>query len=114
MKRIVDAIKDKLKGKPFSLRSPNWESTRKQHLISEPFCAACGNTKNLQVHHIKPFHVYPELELEKSNLITLCEEKGDSGCHLKVGHLGNWKYINPNVIKDAKIKLEALKKVSVL
>lgn len=56
----------------------------------------CGNEKNLEVHHIQPFHLQPELELDQSNLITLCEAIG-ADCHLRQGHLGNWKGCNPNI-----------------
>jgi 5-methylcytosine-specific restriction endonuclease McrA len=55
MTRIINAIKEKLKGKPLSLRSPRWEATRKNHLKLQPSCAACGITNHLQVHHKKPF-----------------------------------------------------------
>jgi len=98
--RLYKAIKEAVKGKPLKLRSPRWETVRKRHLKSFPACAACGCEQQLQVHHIKPFHLYPELELENSNLITLCENKGYQ-CHLNVGHLGSWKKENPNVVQDA-------------
>lgn len=111
MTRIINAIKEKLKGKPLSLRSPHWETTRKHHLQLEPACAACGITSHLQVHHKQPFHLHPELELVQSNLITLCEQKGDAGCHLKLGHLGDWKSFNPNIEMDAKAKLQLIAKV---
>lgn len=98
--RLFKAIKEAVKGKPLSLRSPEWETVRKSHLKSFPNCAACGANDNLQVHHIKPFHLHPELELEQSNLITLCEGKHNR-CHLNIGHLGNWKKENPSVVEDA-------------
>jgi 5-methylcytosine-specific restriction protein A len=109
MIRFVVAIKEKLQGKPFSVRSSKWQTVRKNFLESHKTCASCGNSNNLQVHHKKPFHIHPELELESTNLITLCEEKGDAGCHLKIGHLGDWKSYNPNVEKDAKKNLRSLK-----
>jgi hypothetical protein len=43
-----------------------------------------------------PFHIRPNLELDPSNLITLCR-----GHHLYVGHNGNWKLWNPRVREDA-------------
>lgn len=84
-------------------RSKEWSKIRKQHLIDNPSCAACGETKKLEVHHIKPFHLHPELELEPTNLITLCEtaSKGII-CHLNIGHNGNYKDINENVLQDAE------------
>jgi 5-methylcytosine-specific restriction endonuclease McrA len=110
MKRIVTAVKDAIKGKPFKLRSPKWDNVRDNFIKTHKTCAACGGDDNLQVHHIEPFHLHPQKELDVDNLIVLCEE-GFTRCHLKVGHLGNWKKINPNVLTDAakllkKAKLE--------
>lgn len=84
-------------------RSKEWSKVRKQHLIDNPCCAACGETKKVEVHHIKPFHLNPELELDPSNLITLCETatKGII-CHLFIGHRGCYKDFNPNVREDAE------------
>ena len=48
-------------------------------------CAECGETKELQVHHIKPWKNNKELRYVVSNGITLCRK-----CHLKA-HGGNWK-----------------------
>ena len=91
-------------------RSSKWTSTRKHHLEKNGECALCGGKKKLNVHHIKPFHVHPELELEPSNLITLCEDKGDGVyCHLFFGHLGSFKSINENLLDDIAIWRERLK-----
>jgi hypothetical protein len=85
-------------------RSPQWAKVRKKHLKNNSECAVCGGTKQLNVHHIKPFHLHPELELDSTNLITLCENASYGIiCHLLIGHLGNYKNINPNSIQDAKI-----------
>lgn len=90
-------------------RSSKWNKVRKEHLKNNPTCALCGGTKKLNVHHIRPFHVHPELELEPSNLITLCEDKGEGiYCHLFFGHLGNYKSINVTVVEDIKIWREKL------
>ena len=90
-------------------RSKEWNKVRKQHLINNPFCAACGETKKLEVHHIKPFHLYPELELDPDNLITLCETASNGIiCHLCIGHRGNYKDCNPNVKQDAEAMIEFL------
>ena len=77
-------------------RSPHWPAARRAHLKREPFCRYCGHLDNLEVHHVVPFHLHPELELEESNFITLCEQMSRE-CHLKLGHLGNWKNSNPQV-----------------
>jgi hypothetical protein len=85
-------------------RSPKWAATRKEHLKNNPKCVICEGTQQLNVHHIKPFHLHPELELEPTNLVTLCEcASYGIICHLFVGHLGSYKNINPNSVEDAKI-----------
>jgi hypothetical protein len=60
---------------------------------------ACGGRVSLEVHHLMPYQKYPELELDKNNLITLCESK--SKCHWIIGHLLNWRSYNPNAKADA-------------
>lgn len=80
-------------------RSPKWPHVEKLHLKLEPVCAACGSNKKLNVHHKKPFHLFPELELDLNNLITLCMDKE---CHIKIGHGGNFKDYNPDVAEDAQ------------
>lgn len=109
LKRFYNAIKEAVKGKPLKVRSPRWDNVREYHLEIYPTCAACGCNDNTQVHHIKPFHLYPELELDRNNLITLCENK-ETKCHLKIGHLGSWKKINPDVVQNASEFKENLSK----
>src|SRR3990167_4769505 len=91
-------------------RSPEWRVVRKQHITKFPFCALCGSTKILEVHHKKPFHLHPELELDPSNLITLCES-GKNGivCHRAFGHLGDYKSVNNDIDSDVKVWNEKLK-----
>lgn len=86
-------------------RSPKWRAVEKAHLKRHPSCAACGGRRFLQVHHVKPFAKHPELELEPSNLITLC--MGPREDHLRVGHLGRWTDSNPNVVHHAAVLLGA-------
>ncbi len=82
-------------------RSEHWRTVRKQHLEIEPHCALCGGNSKLEVHHIHPFHIHPDLELDPHNLITLCEaDKDGVNCHLLFGHLGNFKSWNETVISD--------------
>jgi len=83
-------------------RSPEWHRVAKEHLLREPACVACGyRGRGLQVHHIKPFHLHPDLELDPHNLITLCEIKSRDH-HLLLGHLDDWEAYNPNVRHDVK------------
>ena len=90
-------------------RSGKWATVRKQHLIDHPACAGCGETSKVEVHHIQPFHLNPELELDPDNLITLCENASYGViCHLNIGHSGNYKHCNENVVEDAKIMYNRL------
>ncbi len=79
-------------------RSGGWHTVEKHFLESHSTCAACGGHTHLQVHHIRPFHLVPELELDVNNLITLC--MGRKECHLRLGHGGNFKAYNPHVKTD--------------
>lgn len=88
-----------------SPRSKEWSKVRDAWIKENHVCAACGGTENLQVHHVKPFQFYPELELDPTNFITLCE-KPSRNCHLNIGHSGDWKAWNPNVVEDAKLMLK--------
>lgn len=81
-------------------RSDKWEAFAKKCKAAHPYCAYCGGTAKLQAHHIAPFHLHPELELDESNVIILCELP-DSDHHLHIGHLGNFKSEgNPHVRED--------------
>ena len=79
-------------------RSSRWPNVRARHLMKEPKCRACGGVRRLNVHHIKPFHLFPELEEVDSNLLTLCEGSHGINCHFVFGHLGNWQAYNESVI----------------
>jgi 5-methylcytosine-specific restriction endonuclease McrA len=81
-------------------RSGQWPTVEKHFLEEHPACAACGGTERLNVHHIKPFHVFPELELDPNNLITLCMMIGRED-HLMIGHGGSFKQWVPDVRKYA-------------
>lgn len=83
----------------FAKRAPKWANIRKTHLEKYPKCAACGTTKNLEVHHIIPVHLDPGKELDYDNLITLCSNQ----CHILFGHLMNFKSWNKDVIKDSEV-----------
>lgn len=89
----------------FAIRSPKWQQVRKKHLDKQNQCQFCGNSKNLEVHHIVPVHTNPELELDPDNLITLC----DKNCHLLIGHLMNFKSWNPEVINECGVMKEKIK-----
>ncbi|MFM0141712.1 HNH endonuclease [Paraburkholderia sp. RL18-085-BIA-A] len=100
IKRLVDAAKGK--HPVTAARSGHWSTVRKQHLILHPVCELCGGSEDLEVHHVRPFHLHPDLELDPSNLVTLCEaKKGGINCHLAFGHLGNFRSFNVDVRADA-------------
>lgn len=109
---LIQLVSDVLKGKPLSKpRSSKWSKVRNNLVAERVKCAACGGEERLEVHHIKPFHLHPELELEPSNLIVLCESgSGGMNCHLAIGHLGSYKSFNVEVINDSaswKRKIES-------
>lgn len=77
-------------------RSPKWSTFRKNVLGKRPKCAACGRTEFVELHHIQPYHLRPELELDITNVVPLCEGIG-AGCHLLLGHLGDYRSWNPDI-----------------
>lgn len=86
-------------------RSDQWPKVKKKHLLLNPRCAACESRKNKVAHHIKPFHLFPELELDPENLVTLCNK----GHHLLFGHLMDYMSYNMNVLTDVAIWNERIK-----
>lgn len=101
---LIQHIRDRIQGKApkGSRRSDQWPKVRAAWLKKHPECALCGGTEKLEVHHMVAFHLDPSRELDPKNFITLCEAKHNGvNCHLAWGHLGNFKKINPSVVKDA-------------
>ena len=94
-----------LKKLRYAVRSPKWSNVRKDHLKQYPQCMACGRDSKLEVHHIKPVHLFPELELDPSNLVTLCADP----CHITFGHLMNFKSYNKTVEEDCAVYLNKVK-----
>lgn len=110
IKELINHIQDRLSGKvpAGSKRSDKWPEVREAHLKIQPYCKCCGGKNKLQVHHLKPFHLHPELELNPKNLITLCEDSVHN-CHILFGHLRNFKSFNVNCPKDVKIWSDKVK-----
>ena len=81
-------------------RSGQWRAVRSAYIDGHATCEACGfggdKDDLLEVHHVLDFRLFPEKELDSTNLITLCPR-----CHLVFGHLGDWKAFNPCVREDA-------------
>ena len=101
IKQITDAMLGKA---PIAAkRSSKWAGVRADYLKLNPVCESCGRADKLEVHHVVPFHIAPELELNPSNLLSLCENKKNGvNCHLFFGHLGDYKSYNVDAIADAK------------
>jgi hypothetical protein len=104
---VTEAIMDD-QGALGHARSPHWHAVREAHITREPTCQGCGLSHGLNVHHVKPFHLHRDLELDPANLITLCESAGHN-CHLWLGHLGSWKSFNARVRIWAKAFFRAIK-----
>lgn len=90
------SLSDLLAGRPLVGRSPAWPALARKWVTAHPTCAACGTARRLEVHHLRPVHVAPELELSEQNLLALCREH-----HLLIGHLGAWISWNSSAVADA-------------
>lgn len=53
-----------------------WYAMRAKVRKEHPYCAYCGATSRLEVHHIKSVRLHPELMFDKNNLLVLCHS-----CH---------------------------------
>ena len=58
-------------------------------------CVDCGSKENIELHHIKPFSLFPELRMVDENAKILCKS-----CHVKTDSYG-WRFYNKN-FKDYK------------
>lgn len=92
-------------------RSPQWRPLRNAIVEAHPYCSMCGVKQPLEVHHKKPYHIAPELELVESNCCVLCRH-----CHFYWGHdpdgpsggeKPSWSKYNPNI--DEAIKRYGVK-----
>jgi len=94
----LKTLTDRLQGKapPGARRSPEWRRVRQLYMSDIDSCSVCSRRRGLEAHHIIPFHLAPDLELDPLNLIALCRR-----CHLFVGHLGSWARFNPQIREDA-------------
>lgn len=79
-------------------RSGRWARVRREHLSREPACVVCGRMRDLEVHHVQPFHDNPDLELDPANLATCCHD-----CHFVVAHACDWKSWRPEFRSLAKL-----------
>lgn len=101
-KQLSSYTRSKVPPKPLVKRSPEWRKVRAEFIRENGGrCALCGLKTNLEVHHIIPVHLAKDRELDKTNLLVLCENKSIY-CHFVLGHLMNWMAYNPTVVKDVK------------
>lgn len=92
----------------FTKRDPGWGALRREIIAEFKQCAACGSKKELEAHHVVPFHLAPEREMDKRNLIVLCRDD-----HYTFGHFKNWKRWNPDVRRDVVVYRNALERSKV-
>lgn len=90
-----------------SARSGEWPRVRAEFLRTHPVCAVCGATKDLEVHHVIPFHKRPDLELAKENLIVVC--RGKRNDHFYQAHSADWRAANPHIAEDAALMRKRIK-----
>ena len=64
---------------------------KKLYIMQNPYCEfhlIFGANVKAEVHHIFPVHVFKDLVDHPGNLISLCRKYG---CHLFIGHSGNFQ-----------------------
>jgi hypothetical protein len=69
-----------------------WRQVSRAYRARHPRCALCHRDKNIEAHHIVPWHKSAELRYDDNNLISLCRDD-----HFKFGHFNNWKLSNPGI-----------------
>jgi hypothetical protein len=71
---------------------------------AHPRCEWDNCSDQIEVHHIKPISVYPELASDTNNMISL----GAKRCHLVVGHGNNYgKYYIENIREICRLRIIA-------
>lgn len=75
-----------------------WREARGRFIKLQPGCQMCGAQKELQVHHVYPWHLFPALRFELNNLVTLCQP-----CHFRFGHFRDWKGFNIEILELCEI-----------
>lgn len=78
---VIPALPDAIEAN----RSPHWPEMVRGFLAEYPRCAGCERKADT-AHHVKPFHLFPDLELVEGNLVAVCLP-----CHFVLCHLGDWR-----------------------
>jgi len=94
--------------------SRSWAAHKamQQFRFANRYCAWCGRSKRLDVHHIYPVSVAPEMAADLDNMIMLCRKPQ---CHLQVGHNGDYarRYVsNVEYICSERNVIRSLKGVT--
>ena len=63
-------------------RTYKWRKLKSEIIKQQPYCAICGVTVGLQVHHVQPPRGDASLFYAPENLIVLCEH-----CHRRLTQL---------------------------
>ena len=72
-----------------------WNKLKQKYLQENPKCEWCGQDADT-VHHIIPVHVNRDLEMEESNLMSLCDNRTRK-CHFIVAHYCHWVKYNDKI-----------------
>jgi 5-methylcytosine-specific restriction enzyme A len=89
--RLLNLKKYKSDAKNLLYQSAEWKELRKKVMHRDNYmCTKCKTknsiTNSLQVEHVKPKSIYPELMFDLNNVITLCKR-----CHAKTITFGRAK-----------------------
>jgi len=75
----------------------SWQRCRKAFLAKVgKQCVCCSSKKQIEVHHIQPRHIRPDLAVDQTNLIALCHD-----CHFHLAHGNNYRKYNNNIMDVA-------------
>lgn len=91
-------------------RHSGWGPASHLYVLRYPSCYVCGRLvwKGLKavcpysIHHALPFHLYPELEMDEANWVTVCEYRSFN-CHFVAGHLLDWRSWNADIRKQGPV-----------
>lgn len=77
--------------------TPDYRAWREEVLKRDGYlCQMCGKSGQMEVHHIKPKRLFPELTLDHANGITLCKK-----CHQTIvtGREGAFCFIFSRIVR---------------
>lgn len=69
-------------------RDPRFPARERDFLRRHPACVGCGRPATT-AHHVIPFHVRPDLEMDEGNWAAV-----EKDCHYVIGHQRNWRKWN--------------------